>query len=409
VTVELHPGGPRLSAATPLARRDAVLAGADAAAGVAALHDAGLLHGAVGPDAVVLAGGTRPVLVGAGTPLLAAAGREELPPTRTADDLHGLGVVLHQLLVGTPPADPPVPPVRNVPDLEPSLNGLILALLSRDPDRPPPPAGAVARRLRALATDAPRPPVVTTATRVADGIERGLAELAVYALFAALALVGVVAAYAATREEDAPPVATVTVSTPGLATLQPPPTVPLSTTPVATDPGPDEDGIVTETSVQTVGSVATVTATETVTSTETVTDVQTTTAPTTTTADAQALAAQGVPVPAGGRLARRRGRRRRRRRLGRPRRGSRRRGRGRVGRQRLHRAAHRRPGPCPCPCPCRVLVTGGRLRRRRGAARGGRRQRPPRPRRGERAPDDAPLRGGSRNAVGGSSLSASSM
>jgi hypothetical protein len=283
VTVELHPGGPRLSAATPLARRDAVLAGADAAAGVAALHDAGLLHGAVGPDAVVLAGGSRPVLVGAGTPLLAAAGREELPPTRTADDLHGLGVVLHQLLVGTPPADPPVPPVRNVPDLEPSLNGLILALLSRDPDRPPPPAGAVARRLRALATDAPRPPVVTTATRVADGIERGLAELAVYALFAALALVGVVAAYAATREEDAPPVATVTVSTPGLATLQPPPTVPLSTTPVATDPGPDEDGIVTETSVQTVGSVATVTATETVTSTQTVTDVQTTTAPTTTT------------------------------------------------------------------------------------------------------------------------------
>ena len=46
---------------------------------------------------------------------------------------------------------PATPPVELVPDIEPALNGLILALLSDDETRPPPPAAAVSMRLRDLA------------------------------------------------------------------------------------------------------------------------------------------------------------------------------------------------------------------------------------------------------------------
>jgi hypothetical protein len=218
----------------------------------------------------------RAVLVAAGAPIVLAAGRDQLPPGTAIDDLHGLGTVLYELVVGAPPADPPVPPWRTVPELEPALNGLILALLSRDAERPPPPAAAVARRLRTLADGPPAVVAPPAAGSIVDGLERGLAEIAVYALIAALALVGVVAAYAATRTDDAATGSTTTVTVPGQVTLAPPPTatIPVATLPTEV-PGTDADGVITVTTAATVTETTSQTVTQT--TTQTVTTAPTTT------------------------------------------------------------------------------------------------------------------------------------
>ena len=103
-------------------------------------------------EAIVLDGSGRAIVGGAGAKSLqAAALGGAVADASPADDLRHLGRLLYVHVVGRAPAMPPTAPVELVPDIEPALNGLILALLSDDETRPPPPASAVSMRLRDLA------------------------------------------------------------------------------------------------------------------------------------------------------------------------------------------------------------------------------------------------------------------
>jgi hypothetical protein len=201
IIVEQHVEGARLGAGITLPRRSSLLVAADTADALAALHAADLAHGALLPDAVVLDKSGRAILIGAGTNRLQADALGTEPPAdEPQTDLRALGALLYTLVCGRPPAQPAAPPVEIVPDLEPALNGLILALLSDDPQRPPPPAPAVSLRLRELAGE---PPVeMPRAVPVPPPSRHGPLPAAGFALLAGaaiIAILGVVAAFAVTR------------------------------------------------------------------------------------------------------------------------------------------------------------------------------------------------------------------
>jgi eukaryotic-like serine/threonine-protein kinase len=205
IVVEQHIDGARLAPGIALPRRSSLLVVADAADAVGALHAADLVHGALAPDAIVLDRSGRAIVLGAGTNRLQAeALGSELPAEDPAGDMQALGALLYTLVCGRPPAQPPVAPAEVVPDVEPSLNGLILSLLSDDPLRPPPPAAAVSLRLREMAGE---PPVdlVGAVPVVVRSARRGPLPAAGFALLAAaaaIAILGVVAAFAVTRGKD---------------------------------------------------------------------------------------------------------------------------------------------------------------------------------------------------------------
>ncbi len=227
IVVEQHTEGARLGAGVTLPRRQALLVAADVADAIAALHAARLMHGAVGSEAIVLDASGRAILGGAGAKTLqAAALGGAVADAEPADDLRQLGRLLYTQVCGRAPATPATPPVEIVPDVEPALNGLILSLLSDDESRPPPPAAAVSLRLRDLAGEPvdhrhalvlASPPARARTARPA----RTAGDFAIATALAVIALLGVGAAFALTREDDASGTTTVTVASATQAAIAP--------------------------------------------------------------------------------------------------------------------------------------------------------------------------------------------
>ncbi len=204
VLIEAHADGPLLSGAVRMPRSSALLVAADVADALAALHAAGLAHGGLATDAVVLDPSGRPLVMGAGLAVAAAVAAGQPLPT-VVGDLHALGGLVHLLVTGQPPSTPPVAPAALQPDLPPALNGLVLALLSDDAHRPPPPAALVAERLRqlagvplpaALAPPEPPRPAAPTAPR------RGISDAGLAAIAGGIALLAILLAVAATTGTD---------------------------------------------------------------------------------------------------------------------------------------------------------------------------------------------------------------
>jgi hypothetical protein len=207
--VEAHADGPRLDPAAHLPRPAALLACADIADAVATLHGAGLVHGALGSEAVATDAVGRPMVMGAGWRSLQAAalGAPE-PALGPDDDVRGIGRVLYALVCGRAPDPVPIAPANVAPGVDPALNGLILALLSDDPMRPPPTAAAVALRLRDLAgvgtrvvlpPGPPGPPAAYPAYALGEPPRRiprrGYSDAGLISAAIALAIGGVLAAY----------------------------------------------------------------------------------------------------------------------------------------------------------------------------------------------------------------------
>jgi serine/threonine protein kinase len=143
--------GDRLRAFGPVSPTEAARIGAEVADALEAAHGAGIVHGQISPDNILVARRGRALLADFALGPGAAAGSGAGAP---ADDVHALGVTLHTLVAGEPPADDASPLPPEVPF---ALVDLIGACLAADPaERPPLPE--LARRLEGLAGSQPVPP-----------------------------------------------------------------------------------------------------------------------------------------------------------------------------------------------------------------------------------------------------------
>jgi hypothetical protein len=182
----------------PLVPAEVVKLGREIAAGLEAIHAAGLVHRDLKPENVLLDGaghakvsdfglvsaekGSADRLTKSGDVVgtIDYMAPEQLDRAKDADaraDLYSLGAVLYVLLAGRPPFEgtglvvmtqiltrPPPPPSRVVPGIPPRLESLVLRLLEKDPAKRPQTAAAVAEELDAIArtvegkdsVDAPR-------------------------------------------------------------------------------------------------------------------------------------------------------------------------------------------------------------------------------------------------------------
>ena len=156
------------------------------AAGVAALHEAGIVHRDIKPSNIRVTPDGRVVLLDlglasrtielsdatqlAGTVPYMAPEQTETGIVTTAADLYAIGAVLYEALVGRPPfvgpnmvvivektTMDPIAPSLLFPEVPPDLDRLCMSLLSRDPKQRPS-AGQVAAQL-AKADVAPAKPV----------------------------------------------------------------------------------------------------------------------------------------------------------------------------------------------------------------------------------------------------------
>lgn len=128
---------------------------ADVLQGLDAVHRAGLPHGAISTDKIVLDDDGRVRLTG--FPLFFDAAPGEEPDTRT--DMHDMGVVLYTLMTGGAPKDDtrPLCPSTVVPEIPPDLDMLVANATEPDPRHRPRDAGQylamVDQVLRSLPSD----------------------------------------------------------------------------------------------------------------------------------------------------------------------------------------------------------------------------------------------------------------
>jgi hypothetical protein len=252
VVVEAQSDGPLLSSVPDLPFQSALLVAADIADALVALHRAGFVHGALTADAVVLDAAGRALVCGAGLASIreVAAGEAVGVPT---DDVRALGRILYRMVTGRDPALALEPPIALVPATSPALNGLVMAMLSEDVLRPPPPAEPVAARLRAISgvtlpvETAVMPPRSVTELPPPRAPRRGLSDSALAAVVGGLALAAIVLAafgvsavdvfdFGANGEADDVPV----------FTLPQPEPLTLTVTDVLTEEEIIEDGFLTE-------------------------------------------------------------------------------------------------------------------------------------------------------------------
>ena len=98
------------------------------AGGHVCITDFGIATGGDPADALALP---------AGTPAYMAPEQRSGGALSAQTDLYALGVLLYELCTGTRPGDPPEPPSRSVPDVDPQLERAILSALEPDPTRRP--------------------------------------------------------------------------------------------------------------------------------------------------------------------------------------------------------------------------------------------------------------------------------
>lgn len=166
-----------------LSPEDVVVLGYALALGLAAAHDAGILHGGVSPDNVLFRDSGEPVLADFGLVVREAFPRDPLhaiefvsPETlRSGEvdestDLYGLGAVLHFALAGSSPhpgrlgeqpgervlrvLGSPVPAI-NRPGVPVELSTVVARLLAPHAENRPPDAAWVVDRLAAMLPDEP--------------------------------------------------------------------------------------------------------------------------------------------------------------------------------------------------------------------------------------------------------------
>jgi hypothetical protein len=231
----------RLRAEGRLAPSVAAKVTADLLAGLSACHERGIVHRDVKPENVLFDasgnakmadlgiakhyGAEGPTLTSTGqligTPRYMAPEQIRGEPAGVASDLYSIGLLLYEMLAGSPPFiapsvvelarqhtfDPP-PPLPSDVEVPPAVGAALDRALAKSPADRPPTAQDFARALRATArpsarTRAPAQPASRSGARAPSHAPRRARRVAVVAALAAL-LTALAGAWWATRGDDLP-------------------------------------------------------------------------------------------------------------------------------------------------------------------------------------------------------------
>ena len=166
LVMEYLPGGSLNDMATPIDPKQALTLIAEAAAGVGAAHETGLVHRDLKPGNIMLTeDGTAKVAdfgiavsraqerltatgTAIGSPHYVSPEQASGRPTGPSSDVYSLGVVLHELLTGRRPfelenamalaiahvEEAPEPPSAHNPALSPAIDAVVMRCLDKDPE-----------------------------------------------------------------------------------------------------------------------------------------------------------------------------------------------------------------------------------------------------------------------------------
>ena len=225
---------------------EAVDVGLQTCAGLTCAHEAGLVHRDVKPgnllrrtDGVVkiadfgiarAAETTQLTMIGTvlGTAAYLSPEQAAGEQVTAAADLYSLGVVLYELLTGRTPhtfdsltdlakqREAPIAPIRELAvEVPEALEDVVMRCLARNPAYRPASAAELARELEAASPEASTRPMTAETARMPSAGGRRIADRRLWlALAAAVALIGVVLAFALPRHDSGP-------STPAVQPVRP--------------------------------------------------------------------------------------------------------------------------------------------------------------------------------------------